>query len=111
MKVLCGFLLALMYGVALATDHHVDPPDKIARLYNNWIGKHPSALIDQWGTPKNTWRLPTDSGGSHMFLGYAQPAGDCDTIFRVNVDNKIQGWRQYGPHCPSRKRFRETKPG
>jgi hypothetical protein len=111
MKFWCGFLLAIMYGVALATDHHIDPPDKIARLYNGWIGKHSSALIDQWGTPKNTWRLPSGSGGLHVFLGYTQPVGDCDTIFRVNADDKIENWRQYGPQCPSRKRVRQSKRG
>jgi hypothetical protein len=107
MKFSCAFLLAMMYGVALATDHHVDPPDKIAKLYNSWIGKHSSALIDQWGTPKNIWHLPSASGGSHVFLGYTQPVGDCDTIFRAKPDNKIESWRQYGPQCPSRKRFRQ----
>jgi hypothetical protein len=109
MKFSCGFLLAIVCGVALATDHHVDPPDKIAHLYNSWIGKHPSALIDQWGTPKNTWRLPSAAGGLHTFLGYVQPVGDCDTIFRVNADNMIDSWRQYGAQCPSRKRFRQGK--
>jgi hypothetical protein len=107
MKFSCAFLFAMMYGVALATDHHVDPPDKIAKLYNSWIGKHSSALINQWGTPKNIWHLPSASGGSHVFLGYTQPVGDCDTIFRAKPDNKIESWRQYGPQCPSRKRFRK----
>jgi hypothetical protein len=111
MKLWCGFLLLVMYGVALATDQHVDPPEKIARLYNNWVGKPSSALIEQWGTPKNAWRLANASGGLHVFLGYTQPVVDCDTIFRGNADDKIESWRQYGSQCPSRKRFRQGKRG
>lgn len=107
-KLWCLLLLLVMYGAAFATDQHVDPPEKIARLYDNWVGKSSSALVEQWGTPKNTWRLASASGGSHVFLGYTQHVGDCDTIFRVNADNKIESWRQYGPQCPSR-RFRQGK--
>jgi hypothetical protein len=68
MKFWCGFLLAIMYGVALATDHHIDPPDKIARLYNGWIGKHSSALIDQWG-PKEHVALTQRVGRVARLLG------------------------------------------
>lgn len=100
-------LVALVLGTACAST------GKYKKVLDSWVGSDVSNLMQSWGPPSQSYRMPdgrmlytwTFNGGV-----VAAPIGNsvyaaqrwCRTTFTTDAQNKIVNWQFEGNACTSR---------
>jgi hypothetical protein len=80
------------------------------KVLNSWIGSDISRLIESWGPPTDTYRMPDgrtlytwffDGGAVAMPFGNMAYAvsRSCKTTFTVGTNGVVQTWRYEGNAC------------
>jgi hypothetical protein len=80
------------------------------KILSSWMGNDVNSLIQSWGPPANTYKMPNgdimytffyDGGAVAMPIGNMAYAVNrsCKTTFIVGQDGKIKTWRWEGNTC------------
>lgn len=99
-------LVLLMAGACATTG-------KYEQKLNSWVGADVNRLVQAWGPPADTYRMPD---GRALYTWYfdggavAMPIGNmayavqryCKTTFTVSKQGIVQTWRWEGNACKSK---------